>query len=128
MIRVLLAFLMLFAPVVNASGIPVIDSASLSQMITDNLKRAAQWAKEAEQWAIANGLSVDQIKEYKAHADHYKNMVEGHYSFEDLVNDLALNNVLEMQGGESCTSLQKILKNFAKSLAWTKRMTVLMST
>ncbi|AIW17511.1 conjugal transfer protein TrbJ (plasmid) [Vibrio tubiashii ATCC 19109] len=90
--------MLLLTPVVNATGIPVVDGAALMQMVTDNIQRAAQWAKEADQWAKSNGLSVDQIKEYKAHADHYQRMVEGHYSFEDLVNDPILNNVAEMQG------------------------------
>lgn len=84
------------APVVNASGIPVVDIAGLTQMVTDNVQRAAQWAKEADQWAKANGLDVDKLEEYKRQGDHYASMVEGHYSFEDFLNDPLLNGVTDM--------------------------------
>jgi len=80
------------------SGFPVTDPLVLSQMLVDQTERAAQWMKEADQWAKSNGFDVDKIKEMKSQGEHYRSMVEGHFSFEDIINDPILNNITEMEG------------------------------
>jgi type IV secretion system protein VirB5 len=87
---------LIFTPGISASGIPVIDVAALTQMATDNIARAEQWGREAKQWTTANGISYDQLNQMHAEYSHYKRMVEGHYSFEDILNDPK--SLSEMEG------------------------------
>lgn len=96
--KLVIATVLLISPLGWAGGIPVVDFTSLSQMVSDNLARAQQWAKEARQWAEENKLSLEQVQQMNREYKHYKSMVEGHYTFEDVLNDPHLNNLTEMEG------------------------------
>lgn len=47
-----------------ASGIPVVDAAANAQIMTQNIKQAAEWVKEAKRWA-------DTAVHYKSQLDAY---------------------------------------------------------
>ncbi|MBS0044843.1 hypothetical protein KFE26_21485 [Shewanella sp. M16] len=74
---------------VQASGIPVVDVASLLQMVMDGAKDAQQFAQQISE-------ARNRLNELKNQGEHYKDMVEGHYNFEDLVNDPNLNQFMNM--------------------------------
>ncbi|MGR2997565.1 type IV secretion system protein [Vibrio vulnificus] len=93
--KYLLVASLFFTPVVSASGIPVVDIASLTQMAMDNIAKAQQWAREAKQWATENNIGYDQLNQMHTEYKHYKKMVEGHYSFEDIMNDPKIMSEME---------------------------------
>ncbi|OEF63568.1 hypothetical protein OAA_13870 [Vibrio cyclitrophicus 1F175] len=101
----LLLGVLLAAPLTsNATGIPVVDVASLTQMVTDNLATAKQWGMEAKQWATQNGIDLDkyaesvkQGKELVDQGQHYKEMVDGHFNFEDVLNDPLANQFANLE-------------------------------
>jgi type IV secretion system protein VirB5 len=49
----------------NGAGIPVIDSAALSQDITQNIKTIEEWAREAERWGETASHYTNQLKAYE---------------------------------------------------------------
>lgn len=111
----------------NAGGIPVFDGVSLKQMITDNIARVKQWGVEAERWATDHGVDVDKMKELTSQGvelarqgEHYQEMVEGHYTFEDILNDPVLNTYAEMDGWkelyETGTDLNKLKEGLGIAL------------
>lgn len=84
-----LMFLFLFNQEAKATGVPVIDVAGIAQMIKDGIVRAKEFSQEI-------GEAKRRLKEMEATADHYKDMVDGHYSFEDIINDRTLNEHLAL--------------------------------
>lgn len=74
---------------VRATGIPVVDVASLLQMVVDGLQTAQQFSEQISE-------ARNQLNQLKDQANHYKDMVEGHYNFEDLVNDPNLNQFMNL--------------------------------
>ena len=100
----MLGVLLAFPLVGNATGIPVVDVAGLTQMVTDNIATAKQWGLEAQQWATQNGIDLDKyaesIKQGKELVDqgkHYKEMVDGHFNFEDILNDPLANQFVDLE-------------------------------
>lgn len=74
-----------------AAGIPVVDVAGLAQMVQDGLVRAQEFQKTI-------GEARNRLNQMKQTAQHYKSMVEGHYSFETIINDPNLNQFFELDG------------------------------
>lgn len=72
-----------------ASGIPVVDVASLSQMITDGLTRAKEFKENMDE-------ARNRLNQLKAQQRHYEKMVEGHYEFEDVLNDPYVNEFMAL--------------------------------
>ena len=102
--KLLLLIALIFPFSVSATGIPVVDVASLTQMVTDNLAKAKQWGLEAQQWAKQNGMDIDQYKEalkqgkdIYEQGEHYKKMVDGHFNFEDVLNDPLANEFYDLE-------------------------------
>jgi type IV secretion system protein VirB5 len=102
--KLLLLIALSFPFSVSATGIPVVDVASLTQMVTDNLAKAKQWGLEAQQWAKQNGMDIDQYKEalkqgkdIYEQGEHYKKMVDGHFNFEDVLNDPLANEFYDLE-------------------------------
>ncbi len=73
----------------HATGIPVVDVASILQMITDGLQEAQQFAQNIQE-------AQNRLNELKSQGEHYKDMVEGHYNFEDLINDPNINQFMDL--------------------------------
>ena len=84
-----LAIPLTFNPVANATGIPVVDVAGILQMVTDGLVRAQEFQQQISE-------AKNRLNELKNSADHYKEMVEGHFDFETLLNDPLLNQHLAL--------------------------------
>lgn len=78
--KTLLAMTLFTSLNVNASGIPVVDVASIAQTVTEGLARAQEFKQ-----------TLDQAKN---EMNHYKSMVEGHYSFEDILHDPVVNDFM----------------------------------
>ncbi len=68
----------------HASGIPVVDVASIAQFALEATTRAAEFAE-----SIAEARK--RLEELRSQGSHYKSMVEGHTSFEELLYDPTLN-------------------------------------
>lgn len=85
----LLMFFLIFPLGVTASGIPVVDVAGLTQMITDGLARAKEFKQNMEE-------ARNRLNEMKSSADHYKKMVDGHFNFEDVLNDPYANQFMAL--------------------------------
>lgn len=73
----------------QASGIPVVDVAGISQMVMDRTQRAQEFAQSISE-------ARNRLNQLKTQAEHYKSMVEGHYGFEEILNDPNLNNVIDL--------------------------------
>jgi len=65
---------------VNASGFPTVDILASVQRGLEYVEQAARFKKEIDAWK-------NQINETKSQGEHYKSMVEGHFDFEDILND-----------------------------------------
>lgn len=78
----------------KASGIPVVDVAGITQMIMESLTRAQEF-----QQTIQN--ATQQLNALKDQHEHYKNMVEGHWDIEDILNDPNLNEFTSMDDWRS---------------------------
>ena len=74
---------------VTASGIPVVDIAGLTQMITDGLTRAQEFKQNMDE-------ARNRLNEMQSTADHYKKMVDGHFNFEDVLNDPYANDFMAL--------------------------------
>jgi type IV secretion system protein VirB5 len=70
---------------VLASGIPTIDVSGIAQMVVNNSARAKEFSESLAE-------AQKRLQQLKAAADHYKAMVEGHYSFEDILNSPTVNS------------------------------------
>ena len=69
----------------NATGIPTVDVAGIAQMVANNAARAADFAKTLSE-------AQKRLEQLKQTANHYKSMVEGHHSFEDVLQMANANN------------------------------------
>ncbi len=87
--KILLVFCLIFPLGVMASGIPVVDIAGLTQMITDGLARAKEFKQNMDE-------ARNRLNEMKSSADHYKKMVDGHFNFEDVLNDPYANQFMAL--------------------------------
>lgn len=89
MVVSLLAIPLMFNNVARATGIPVVDVAGILQMVVDGLARAQEFEQQIKE-------AKNRLTELKNTADHYKDMVEGHYDFETILNDPLLNEHLAL--------------------------------
>lgn len=85
----LLTICLVFPFGVTASGIPVVDIAGLTQMITDGLARAKEFKQNMDE-------ARNRLNEMQSTADHYKKMVDGHFNFEDVLNDPYANDFMAL--------------------------------
>ncbi|MFA0073411.1 type IV secretion system protein [Vibrio cyclitrophicus] len=85
----LLPICLVFPFGVTASGIPVVDIAGLTQMITDGLTRAQEFKQNMDE-------ARNRLNEMQSTADHYKKMVDGHFNFEDVLNDPYANDFMAL--------------------------------
>ncbi|NOI06707.1 type IV secretion system protein [Vibrio anguillarum] len=85
----LMIFTLVASSSVFASGIPVVDVASIAQMLKDGLVRAKEFKDQM-------GEARNRLLEMKSQGEHYKQMVEGHYDFEDVLNDPYLNQFIAL--------------------------------
>ncbi|OED65897.1 conjugal transfer protein TrbJ [Vibrio tasmaniensis ZS-17] len=85
----LLTICLVFPFGVTASGIPVVDIAGLTQMITDGLTRAQEFKQNMDE-------ARNRLNEMQSTADHYKKMVDGHFNFEDVLNDPYANDFMAL--------------------------------
>lgn len=84
-----LSLSLLLAAPVYATGIPTIDIASITQMITDSATRAKEFTQSITE-------AKNRLNQMKSQAEHYKSMVEGHYGFEDVLTDPNINDVIDL--------------------------------
>lgn len=89
LIMALLATSMSFTATVSASGIPTVDVAAILQSVTDALQRA----KEFQQQILE---AKNRLEEMQNQGEHYKDMVDGHFDFETVLNDSKLNEDLAL--------------------------------
>ncbi len=73
-----------------ASGIPVVDVAAMTQMVLDATNRAVEFKETIVE-------ARNRLNELRSQGEHYKRMVDGHYDFEDVLNDPYLNDVFAME-------------------------------
>ena len=73
----------------QASGIPVVDVAGITQMVVDSAQRAQEFTQSINE-------ARNRLNQLKNQADHYKSMVEGHYGFEEILSDPNLNDVIDL--------------------------------
>lgn len=85
----LLTICLVFPFGVTASGIPVVDIAGLTQMIVDGLTRAQEFKQNMDE-------ARNRLNEMQSTADHYKKMVDGHFNFEDVLNDPYANDFMAL--------------------------------
>ncbi|MGF1872005.1 type IV secretion system protein [Photobacterium indicum] len=71
--------LSLLSPTANAL-IPVTDVASIARITAEGAARAQEFKKTIDN-------ARDQFYEMKAQGDYYSDMVDGHFNFEDVLND-----------------------------------------
>ncbi len=83
--KLLLALVLGLPLSVSATGIPTIDVAAIAQMIADGLEDAARFTQDMEE-------ARNRLQEMKEQGEHYKNMVEGHWDYEKILNDPSLND------------------------------------
>lgn len=74
---------------VYATGIPVVDVASLTQMVVDGVTRAQEFSESLNE-------AKNRLNQAKSTATHYKSMVEGHYNYEEILNDPNLNAFVDL--------------------------------
>ncbi|BFN33670.1 hypothetical protein VHTUMSATKI_38650 [Vibrio harveyi] len=73
----------------QATGIPVVDVASITQMVVDSAQRAKEFTRSISE-------ARNRLNQLKSQAAHYKSMVEGHYGFEEILSDPDLNSVIDL--------------------------------
>jgi type IV secretion system protein VirB5 len=78
---------------VNASGFPTVDILASIQRGLEYVEQAARFKKEIEAWK-------NEINEMKRQGDHYKSMVEGHFDFEDILNDPYVSAFMQRENWE----------------------------
>lgn len=74
---------------VHATGIPVVDVAGILQMVTDGLMRAQEFREQILE-------ARNRLGQLKDDAEFYKDMVDGHFDFERILNDPTLNQYLAL--------------------------------
>ncbi len=84
------ASLTLFSPTTFATGIPVVDVASMAQFAAEASARATEFAEDI-------GEARKRLSELKSQGAHYKRMVEGHVDFEDILYDPTLNAIYSLK-------------------------------
>ncbi len=84
------ASLTLLSPPTLATGIPVVDVASMVQFAAEATTRAAEFAEDITE-------ARKRLSELKSQGAHYKRMVEGHVDFEDVLYDPTLNSVYSLK-------------------------------
>ncbi len=84
------ASLTLLSPPTLATGIPVVDVASMVQFATEATTRAAEFAEDITE-------ARKRLSEPKSQGAHYKRMVEGHVDFEDVLYDPTLNSIYSLK-------------------------------
>ena len=78
--RLLLVIFLSFPLNLSAAGIPTIDIAAIAQMILDGVEQATRFKTQMEE-------AKNRLGEMKSQGDHYKDMVDGHFNFEDVLNN-----------------------------------------
>ncbi|APP05193.1 type IV secretion system protein [Vibrio harveyi] len=73
----------------QATGIPVVDVAGITQMVVDSAQRAKEFTRSISE-------ARNRLNQLKSQAAHYKSMVEGHYGFEEILSDPDLNSVIDL--------------------------------
>jgi type IV secretion system protein VirB5 len=86
------------------SGIPVIDVAGIAQFAKEAVTQAKQFKDRMD--AVRNQIAEakNQLDEAKRQGEFYKNMVEGHWSIEDVFNNPAASQYLANSNWESIYS------------------------
>lgn len=92
--KLILAMSLAFPLSVSAAGIPTIDVAAIAQMIADGLEQATRFKQEMD-------AATGRFNEMRSQGEHYKDMVEGHYNFEDVLNDPLLNEFIALDDWKS---------------------------
>ena len=77
----------------NATGIPTIDIASIAQLI-ENAKATAK------QFDDSMHAATNRLNEMQSQGQYYKDMVDGHYSYEDILHDSELDRLLDQANWE----------------------------
>jgi type IV secretion system protein VirB5 len=77
------------ATTVSASGVPTIDIAAIIQSAKAAVIRAKEFQKQLAE-------SEKRLSEMKSQGVHYKDMVDGHYDFESILNNPTLNQNLAL--------------------------------
>jgi type IV secretion system protein VirB5 len=72
-----------------ATGIPTVDVASIAQMVLDSTTRAAEFAETIQ-------AARQRLEQMRNSAQFYQDMVEGAYSFEDVLNESGLSEDLAL--------------------------------
>lgn len=75
---------------VQATGILTFDAANLAQMALEATTKAKEFAEIMAQ-------SHKEFNEMQSQGDHYRKMVDGHYNFEDILNDPNLNQAFALE-------------------------------
>ncbi|EOV0110334.1 type IV secretion system protein [Vibrio parahaemolyticus] len=88
-ITLALSIALAFTVPANASGIPVVDVASVTQMVTDSVTRAKEFTQSITE-------ARNRLNQMRNQAEHYKSMVEGHYGFEKILSDPNFNDVVDL--------------------------------
>lgn len=85
--RIIIIMLFIFTHNIYASGIPVVDIVGITQTITEGIARANEFKQTYD-------AAKKRLKAMKDQRDHYADMVEGHFNFEDIINDPSLNDYM----------------------------------
>ncbi|UJF17255.1 type IV secretion system protein [Vibrio sp. SS-MA-C1-2] len=85
----LLCMLLIVLSPVSYSGIPTFDITAFTQMIQDATIKAQQFQQTMNE-------ARNRLEMMKEQQNHYKSMVEGHFNFEDILNDLNANEFLAL--------------------------------
>lgn len=80
-------FFVLSSSKVSSSGFPVVDIASIAQFLTNSLREAQEFVQIYEE-------AKNRLEALQDQRDHYASMVEGHFTFEDILNDPNLNSFM----------------------------------
>ena len=88
--KLLLAISLSLPLCVSAAGIPTIDIAAIAQMILDGVEQATRFKTQMEE-------AKNRLSEMKSQGDHYKDMVDGHFNFEDVLNNPTSNQFMALR-------------------------------
>ncbi|MGL4666593.1 MAG: type IV secretion system protein [Saezia sp.] len=79
----------LTAPFAANAGIPTIDVAAIARMVTEGAVRANEFKENILE-------ARNRLNQLKNTGDHYKDMVDGHFDVEKLLNDPNLNKFMAL--------------------------------
>jgi type IV secretion system protein VirB5 len=88
-IVMLLVLSLSYNQTVSASGVPTIDIASIIQGLKDALIRAKEFKQQIKE-------AKNRLNEMRNSSEHYRDMVDGHFDFESILNDPTLNKYLAL--------------------------------